>query len=492
MDAVNDPVYGANWYATAAGAQGLPRRTLTRDIDVDVCVVGGGLAGLTTARELARRGWSVALLEARRIAWNASGRNAGFVLPGFNQARERIVERVGRDQAREIWLLAEEGMNYVRRAIRTDRIRAADPKPGWLEVEAVEAGAELAQQAEELNTVYGTRAEFWPTDQVRAALNSRRYHQAIYYPRAFHIDPLAYASGLAAAAEAAGAAIYEQTPAVAIDFDGIRKRVTTPQGRVRAEHIVLAGGTHMSGVLPSLEATLRPIWSYVVVTEPLGAALAEAVRFSGAVSEAEGSNHYRIVDGDRLLWCARITTWERNASRFAAKLQGEIARTFPQIGRPPIAHAWSGVFGNTIHRMPQIGCLRPGVWVANGFSGHGLNTSAMAGNLIAAGIAARDDRWRLFVPFELIWAGGRAGQAATQAYIWSRRFRARVARPVLAMFRAAPAADDHEVAGDPQDTSIAAAEAALSGGSGRNRRGRKATPAALNDSVNPAVADGPV
>src|SRR5262245_1150055 len=113
-----DPdVYGRTWYAATMAASPA-RNPLNSELDVEVCVIGGGLAGLTAAREIARRGWSVVLLEARRIAWNASGRNTGFVLPGFAAEAENIIERVGRERAKALWTLSEAGVEYVRRTIR--------------------------------------------------------------------------------------------------------------------------------------------------------------------------------------------------------------------------------------------------------------------------------------------------------------------------------------------------------------------------------------
>ena len=139
----------------------------------------------------------------------------------------------------------------------------------------------------------------------------------------------------------------------------------------------------------------------------------------GAVSDTDLANHhYRIVGGDRLLWSGRSTTWEGDPARYAVKLKADIEAVYPQLGDVVIEHAWSGMLGSPLHRMPQIGELTPGLWLASGFGGHGLNTTAMAGTVIARAIAENDDTWKLFTPFELVWAGGRLGRAAMQAYYW--------------------------------------------------------------------------
>jgi gamma-glutamylputrescine oxidase len=443
---VNGPArsdYAPSWYAATAVAA--PERLpLTSDLDVDVCVVGAGLAGLTTAREIARSGWSVAVLEARRIAWNASGVNCGFVLPGFAVQIGSIIERVGRERARELWALSESGLEYVRATIAEAAMPGVHPVDGWLSVSKTDDAEGLIATLQLLGGEFGAEVEGWATDRVRQALKTNRYFNAMHFPRAFHVHPLNYALGLAALAEAAGAHIFEHTPAVAIDPAGVRKRIETPKGRLRAAHVVLAGNVHIGKLMRRVGGTLLPIWTYLATTAPLGGALGEAIAYRGAVSDGErADNHYRIVDGDRLLVSGRATVWSADPRRFAASLRGDIAGLYPQLGRIAIEHLWSGVLGRTVHGMPQIGELSPGIWLASGFGGHGFNTTAMAGNLIARAVVEGDDTWRLFLPYELIWAGGPFGRAAAQIGIWWGRARnearARQARQREAGLAAKPA-----------------------------------------------------
>src|SRR5262249_41642380 len=161
----------------------------------------------------------------------------------------------------------------------------------------------------------------------------RHYFHALHLPQALHIHPLNYALGLAEAAEAAGVRIFEGTQALSVDPAGVRKRVTAPAGRVRASHIVLACNAHLGRLLPRIAGTLVPVWSYVITTAPLGPQLAEAMTYRGAVTDTDlADNHYRIVDGDRLLWSGRSTTWEANPSRFVKGLRHDIASVYPQLG----------------------------------------------------------------------------------------------------------------------------------------------------------------
>jgi gamma-glutamylputrescine oxidase len=424
--------YGSSWYAATMVPAG-ERSQLTFDLDADVCVIGGGLAGLTAAREIARRGWSVVLLESRRIAWNASGRNDGFVLPGFAESMGKVVARVGLDHARALWNLSEMGLRYVGTTIAETRMPGVTPVAGWLKVSKVDNGDEVLADVQLYGQELGAEIEGWPTERVRQVLKSDHYFHGMHLPHAFHIHPLNYALGLAEAAEAAGVRIFENTPVVSFDAGGLRKRIVTPSARVRANHIVLACNVHLGSLLRRVSGTLIPIWSYVITTKPLGARLAEALTYRGGVSDTElANNHYRIVDGDRLLWSGRSTTWENDPGRFVKALQSDIAAVYPQLGEVEVEYAWSGVLGNPLHRMPQIGELSPGLWLASGFGGHGLNTTAMAGNVLAQAIVDGDDTWRLFAPFELVWAGGTLGRAAMQVYYWwfnaRERFLARQAR----------------------------------------------------------------
>jgi gamma-glutamylputrescine oxidase len=422
MNDADTKAYGQSWYAATVIDE--PRRSrLAVDLDVDVCVIGGGLAGLTAAREIARSGWSVVLLEANRIASGASGRNTGFVLPGFAADAEKLIARVGFERAKSLWALSQAGLDYVRDAIHADGALGIDPQDGWLYVSKVDNGDEFLRLVRLLDDL-GCEIEGWPTERVRAVLHSERYFHAIHYLKAIAIHPLNYALSLAAAAERDGARIFEGTPALSIDPQGVRKRIVTPSARLRANHVVLAGNVQIGGLMPRIAATLLPITTYIITTAPLGPRLSEVVGYRGAVSDTDLSdNHYRIVGGDRLMLSGRSTTWARNPRRYVRALTADIKRTYPQLDDVSVDYNWSGTLGNTVHRMPQIGELGPGVWLASGFGGHGLNTTAMAGNLIARAIVEGDQTWREFSPFELVWAGGVLARAGVQMRNWIKRYR---------------------------------------------------------------------
>ncbi len=397
------------------------RSRLSFDLDVDICVVGAGLAGLTVAREAARLGASVAVLEGRHVGWNASGHQLGTVMPGYGLPIGELIERIGLEDARELWSLSKEGADYVRAAATEELMPGIALTEGALEVSNVDAGETLISRLQTLGEDFETEVEGWQVDRVRAELKTGRYFHGIYYPKAFQIDGRKYVHGLAALAKRAGARIFEDTPVVSIDSSGIRKRIVTPSARLRASHIVLAGNIHLGAPLRRLSETLLPVWRYAGVTEPLGERLAEAISFQGSVTDSDGIDHFRIVDGDRLMWASPETTWDARPQRFASAIQRRIATVFPQLGKVAISDMFGGAVGLTVHGMPQIGQLRKGLWVASGFGRQGLNTSAMAGQLIARSILWGDERWRLFSPFELVWAGGATGRVAGQLIgMWGR------------------------------------------------------------------------
>src|SRR5437879_8463889 len=344
---------------------------------------------------------------------------AGYALP-----ISELIARVGFEDTRELWSLSKQGAEYVRATASEQLIPGIALSEGALEVSNVDVGDQLISRLQMLGEDFETEVEGWQVDRVRAELKTDHYFHGVYYPKAFQIDGRKYIHGLAALARRAGARIFEDTPVVSIDASGIRKRIVTPSARLRASHIVLAGNIHLGAPLRRLSETLLPVWRYAAVTAPLGARLDDVIAFKGSVADTDGIDHFRIVDGDRLMWASPETTWAARPQRFAGAITRRIRTVFPRLaqrldqelgqglgrgfGQIEMAEVWGGAVGQTVHGMPQIGQLRKGLWVASGFGRQGLNTSAMAGQLIARSILWGDERWRLFSPFELVWAGGAA------------------------------------------------------------------------------------
>src|SRR6202012_3524416 len=369
------------------------RARLSFDLDVDICVVGAGLAGLTVALEAARLGASVAVLEGRNVGWNASGNQLGTFMPGFGSPIGELIERIGFEDTRELWTVSKEGAEFVRATATEEQMPGIGLSEAALAGSNVDAGDRLISHLQMLSEDFETEVDGWQIDRVRNELKTDRYFHGVYYPKAFQIDGRKYVDGLASLARRAGARIFEDTPVVSVDSSGIRKRIVTPSARLRASHIVLAGNVHLGAPLRRLSETLLPAWRYAAVTAPLGERLAEAIAFQGSVTDTDGIDHFRIVDGDRLMWASPETTWAARPQRFAGAIAGRMRTIFPKLGQVEISEVWGGAVGHTVHGMPQIGQLRRGLWVASGFGRQGMNTSAMAGRLIARSILWGDERW---------------------------------------------------------------------------------------------------
>jgi glycine/D-amino acid oxidase-like deaminating enzyme len=405
----------------AGGGTDTARARLTFDVDADICVVGGGLAGLTIALEASRLGASVVVLEGRHVGWGASGGLLGTVMPGYNLALKDLIARIGLEDAKELWQLSKQGAEYVRAQATEESMPGISVSEGALEVSNVDVGDRLISQLQMLGEDFETEVEGWQVDQVRSQLKTDRYFHGVYFPTAFQVDGRKYVHGLATLAKRAGARIFEDTPVVGIDASGIRKRIVTPSARLRASHIVLAGNVHLGAPSPRLSETLLPVWRYAGITEPLGERLDEVIAFKGSVTDTDGVDQFRVVDGDRLMWASPETTWDARPRRFASSIARRMRTIFPRLGPVTISDVWGGAIGQTVHGMPQIGQLRKGLWVASGFGRQGLGTTAMAGQLIARSILWGDERWRLFSPFELVWAGGTTGRVAGHLIgMWSR------------------------------------------------------------------------
>ncbi|MHA1536540.1 MAG: NAD(P)/FAD-dependent oxidoreductase [Alphaproteobacteria bacterium] len=405
--------------ASAPAAPDYP--TLEANIETETCVIGGGFAGLTAARELARHGRGVVLLEARRIGWGASGRNGGFVSPGYAADTFALERKRGKARARALYDLSRQGADYVRANLSQPGFAGILGGQGRLRLSRHGAAGRLREIRRRLEQDYGHRFEYWDTERVRQCLRTRRYHQALHDPEAFAIEPLAYANALAAAAAREGAAIHENSPALSLTRKGEGWRIATPKGSVRARHTILAGSAYgvLSGLHRPLERAIVPVATYVVVSEPMGARLNEAIGFAGAIGDTRrAGDYYRKLGDGRLLWGGRITTRRAQPRRLAEILKRDILRIYPGLGDFAIDYAWSGLMGYAVHKMPIVGESAPGLWACTGFGGHGINTAASGGLLIAGAIAGGDERWRLLAPFGPRWAGGALGRLASQLEYW--------------------------------------------------------------------------
>lgn len=412
--------YADVWYRRQAPSELPPYPPLQARIEADVCIIGGGLAGLTAAHELSKAGRHVVLLEARRIGWGASGRNGGFVSPGYALGFDAIAARVGPAAAKDLFAMSIEGMRIVAGNISDLGITAAAPCPGILGAVRYDAGRDLADHRDWLARTFDYQVAHLDRAALGAHLTSPRYHQALHDLNAFHFDPLAYCLGLARAATAAGAVIHETTPADKIEGGAGGWTVTTPQGRISAREVVVTTGGYTDRLVPELHRSFLPIATYVMISRAAPDLIASAIHTRSAIGDdRRAGDYYRLVDGGkRVLWGGKITTRTSEPRDLGKLLHQTMADTYPQLAGLETDTVWTGLMSYARHRMPQIGKLASGLWHCTAFGGHGMNTTAIGGRVIADAILGQTDRYRRFAPFGLDWTGGVIGMAAVQLTYW--------------------------------------------------------------------------
>ena len=389
-------------------------------VQTRVCIIGGGFAGLNTALGLVERDVSgITVLEAQRVGYGASGRNGGFVFAGYSRGEADLLTDLGPVAARQVYRRTQDAVALVRArteryAIDCDRVDGGVLWANWFRDREV-----LERRRRLLETHFDTHWRPVDATRLRMQVKSERYGGALFEPQAFHFHPLKYARGLAGTLRHAGVLVHEASPVTSLHRLGAGWRVETPEGAVEAEHVVLACGGYLAGLAPGVDASVLPIATYVIVTEPLGARAAEVLETQAAVYDTRFAfDYYRLLPDTRLLWGGRISVRDRAARDVERLLRRDMLRVFPQLEGVRIDHAWSGLMSYARHEMPQIGQLEPGLWHAQAFGGHGVAPTTVAGEVLAAAIAEGDPAWCEYARYGLESAVKPWGFAGAQATYW--------------------------------------------------------------------------
>jgi len=411
------------------------RPFLDNTLATGTVVIGGGLAGLTIALELARGGHSVVLLEGRRIGWGASGRNGGFCGPGYALGHDGIARIAGTETARELMALSREGVDYVADNHAAFGMPVDPRRRGHISARRVPARAELERYRDKMAAL-GLEVSVLGVEETRAQLRSPLYYESIVEPTMFAMQPLDYALAMAREIERLGGKVFENSPALSTGRFGISHLVATPRGKVSAHHLVICTGGYTSRLIPALRRAMLPIATYAMASAPDEGLLESAIATPMCISDdRRAGDYYRRTTDGRLIWGGRITARTRDPADLAALLRKDMIEVYPQLAALKIDSAWSGLMAYARHYMPQVGKLDEGLWYCTAFGGHGLNTTAAAGGLIAAAIADGDDRYRLFEPFGLAWNGGPLGPVAAQLTYWKLQLQDRWAERGVAQKR---------------------------------------------------------
>ena len=387
----------SSYYAATANPHGTYPR-LTESIRADVCVVGGGFTGLSAALELAERGFKVALIEANRIAWGASGRNGGQINTGLRKSPQELIAKFGKQRGRALFDLAEEARSIIWERVAQHGIHCdlrdgnmlLASKPGdlpWMEEEIACFEREMDYH----------KAKLLDSNAIRDEIASGIYHGGIKDTGGGHLHPLNYALGLAAAARADGVQMFEHSAATSVTENGGKITVTTAAGKVEAKYAVLGCNAYLGGLEPRIAGKIMPIANFVITTEPMPEAEARALIPSGscACDTKFVVSYYRMTADNRMLFGGgeRYTTEE--PADIPAFVKPYMLKVFPQLASKRIDYGWGGMLAITMLRLPHVGRIG-NVFYAQGYSGMGVAITGIAGKLIAEAMAGTAERFDVF------------------------------------------------------------------------------------------------
>ena len=392
--------------ATVQRTQSFP--ALQDSVSCDVAVVGGGLAGLSAAIELADRGYSVVVLEAKEVGWGASGRNGGQAIAGLACDQSTIEAQVGLVEARRIWNMSLEAITLIQERCSRFGIEC-DWQSGYLGL-ALNArkGKALRQWLDRMQAEYAFKPQWIGPEEMREWIASPRFHSGIYDNISGHLNPLKYSLGLARAADSLGVKIYEHSTVTALT-QGDTVRLKTEHGEVRACDVLLAGNVYLQGLAPALQPRIMPAGTYIVTSEVLDPALAQSlIPSKAAVCDTNFVlDYFRTTPDDRMLYGGRVSYSTHTPRDLEAGLHARMVTTFPQLKNTRIEYSWGGFVDISLNRAPDFGRLKPvagsgntrgpsNVYYLQGFSGHGLALTGLAGKLVAEAIDGNTKRFDTF------------------------------------------------------------------------------------------------
>ncbi|MGH8129565.1 MAG: NAD(P)/FAD-dependent oxidoreductase [Steroidobacteraceae bacterium] len=386
-----------SWYEATA-RRPAPQPALAGDVEADVCVVGAGIAGCSTALHLAERGYRVVLLEAERVGFGASGRSGGQIIPGYASGMAKLAAQIGKADAKRLWDFSVEGVQLIR-----DRVQkhAIDCDLGWGHMHVgikPRQRDELKEWQREQEDDYGYGSlRFLERDEVAAWIASKRYLAGLFDSESGHLHPLRFTIGLGQAAVAAGVRLHEGSKVIRIDR-GATVTVRTAGGSVRAKHVALCANIGQGAFAPALARKTIGIASYIVATNPLGAERAAAL-LRGNIAVADINwiiDYYRRSPDHRLLFGGRVSYSGIDPIGTASATRKRMLNVFPQLANTNIDYAWGGIIDITMNRAPNFGRLEPNIYYLQGFSGHGMVVTGVAGKIIAETIAGQAERFDVF------------------------------------------------------------------------------------------------
>lgn len=394
----------------AASANPTPERPpLQGSHETDVCIIGAGYTGVSTALFLLEQGFKVTILEAARVGFGASGRNGGQIVNSYSRDIDVIERSVGAKQARLLGDMAFEGARIIRERVARYNIQC-DLKDGGVFAAVTAKQMQHLEAQKALWERYGhTQLELMDTRRIREVVDTDAYLGGMLDMSGGHIHPLNLVLGEAAAVESLGGVIHEQSRVVRV-VQGARPVVHTEQGQVTADFVVVAGNAYLGGLIPQLEAKSMPCGTQVITTEPLGDALAESLLPQDYCVEDCNYllDYYRLSADKRLIFGGGVVYGARDPANVEALVRPNMLKTFPQLKDVKIDYAWTGNFLLTLSRLPQVGRLDNNIYYSQGCSGHGVTYTHLAGKILAEAIHGQSERFDAFATLpHYLFPGGR-------------------------------------------------------------------------------------
>ena len=389
-----------SYYATSANEQP-DYPTLAGDIEVDICVVGGGFAGLSAAIELADRGYKVAVLEANHIGFGASGRNGGQLIAGLACEQDVIENAIGFDAAKQVWRMTIEALDLVRERVKRFDIQC-DLTDGFLGVSVGDKkGKQLRKWFHDMQLRYKYNAQWIEPAHIKQWIDSPRYFNGYYDKQGGHIHPLNYCLGLARGAASLGVQIFQQSAVNSLQ-KGEKNLLKTAIGSVKAKFVVLAGNMYLPEIAPNLAPKITkrimPVGTYIIGTEPIEPSLAARLMpINAAVCDTNFDlDYFRLSADKRMIYGGRISYSTLTPPNITNQLQAHMLATFPQLKDIKIDYTWGGFVDISMNRAPDFGRVAPNIYYLQGFSGHGVALTGMAGKLVAEAISGLATRFDVF------------------------------------------------------------------------------------------------
>jgi len=397
----SDTQLNRNSYYEASALRPAEMAPLQEHLSVDVVVVGAGFAGLSSAIELARAGYSVAVLEADRVCSGASGRNGGQAIVGYASGQEVFEHQLGANAARQAWDLSLQALDLIDERVRDFAIDC-DWVKGYLHVaDSPKKSRALQEEAAAMHQAYGFATEVASGAEVRRFIDSPRYTACAFEKFSGHLHPLKYGLGLARAAQSLGVRIFERSAVVRLDR-GPSLVARTAQGRVTARFGVLAGNYALPDfgpkVAPELSHRVMPVGTYIIATAPLEPSLChQLIPSNAAVCDNNlVLDYFRFSADHRMLFGGRVSYSTRTPPNLKTTMAQRLGQIFPQLKAVPIDYVWGGFVDISMNRAPDFGRLGDNLYYLQGFSGHGVALTGLAGRLVAQALGGQAEKFDVF------------------------------------------------------------------------------------------------